>query len=330
MASDEVSSAEPPESSAEPPCEELEVHRLHIGGLPTDITDEELPRRFQPFGEVLSSEVVRNSDDGQSRGFGYVTLRAFEAEVQRCVKAYTGTRWRGQKLAVGVANESYMDRLQREWAEQLEVDEAAAVYDETHADDTVVEVCDPKAAVHIRAGPFAALVEAKPGVTNKHKRSFGVPASLAAKSLPYLSDEEEALPVHAAAPDAGAASGDEAAGGDDPVSAGDDGDGDDSDGLGDDGFGDDGFGDDGFGDDGSGDGASAEDGSADGSADDAPDARQPKRAATTSLKPPVKKMKPAAPLTAAAPAGMEDELAEAELFMRGKAKARKAVTVKVI
>ena len=54
-----------------------------------------------------------------------MTLEAEEAAVERCLKVYRGTKWRGQPLHVQPANESYLARLQREW-QQAAADEAEA------------------------------------------------------------------------------------------------------------------------------------------------------------------------------------------------------------
>lgn len=52
--------------------------RLFIGGLAWAATDEDLQAAFAPFGEVVSASVVRFSDTGRSKGFGFVEFSSTE------------------------------------------------------------------------------------------------------------------------------------------------------------------------------------------------------------------------------------------------------------
>lgn len=150
------------------------THRLHIDGLPSDVSDAELARRFTPFGEVREASVIRGAD-GACRGFGYVSLHAAPPEVARCIKAYTGTRWRGKRLAVAPASEDYMTRLKREWeeaAEQRRAEEAAAGAAAAAAAAERPAAHDPAATLRLRPSRHLDLVEATPGKSNRHRRSF--------------------------------------------------------------------------------------------------------------------------------------------------------------
>jgi len=51
--------------------------RLHVRGLHEQVTDQELRQRFEPFGKVLSVDVIRNAK-GHCKGFGYVDIEATE------------------------------------------------------------------------------------------------------------------------------------------------------------------------------------------------------------------------------------------------------------
>lgn len=97
--------------------------RLHIQGLAPETTAKELATRFEPFGMVSDAVVVREraNADGTydestpSRGFGYVTLRARDAEaIANCLRTYNGLRWRAKVLKISYANEFYRDRIARE------------------------------------------------------------------------------------------------------------------------------------------------------------------------------------------------------------------------
>lgn len=89
------------------------VVRLYVGGLAPDLAEADLRARFASFGTVKSIQVARDAlDTNACRGFAYVNLEATEASVARCMKAYSGTKWRGRQLLVEHARVDYMQRLQ--------------------------------------------------------------------------------------------------------------------------------------------------------------------------------------------------------------------------
>ena len=67
--------------------------RLYVGGLPADVTAEQLAERFAPFGRVEGADLAAPQTDGcaalkdaSCRGFGYVELDPKdEAALRRCL-----------------------------------------------------------------------------------------------------------------------------------------------------------------------------------------------------------------------------------------------------
>lgn len=54
--------------------DEDEQGKLFVGGLSWETTQENLQRYFGRFGEVIDCVVMKNSESGRSRGFGFVTF----------------------------------------------------------------------------------------------------------------------------------------------------------------------------------------------------------------------------------------------------------------
>jgi RNA-binding protein Musashi len=48
--------------------------KLFVGGLPSNVTDEEFLEFFSQFGTVVDAKVMFDRDTGRSRGFGFVTF----------------------------------------------------------------------------------------------------------------------------------------------------------------------------------------------------------------------------------------------------------------
>ncbi|GAB9475430.1 hypothetical protein Gpo141_00012527, partial [Globisporangium polare] len=111
--------------------------RVYVGGLPADTSAAELQERFSRFVangncrlqsvELLPPKgLFALSADATHRGFAYLTLQG-EAAVEiteKLVKTYHKTKWRGSVLHVEPAKPDYMERLQQEWQEQREREQA--------------------------------------------------------------------------------------------------------------------------------------------------------------------------------------------------------------
>uniref|UniRef100_A0A1B6HMU0 RRM domain-containing protein n=2 Tax=Cicadellinae TaxID=33370 RepID=A0A1B6HMU0_9HEMI len=54
--------------------DEDEQGKLFVGGLSWETTQENLQRYFSRYGEVIDCVVMKNSESGRSRGFGFVTF----------------------------------------------------------------------------------------------------------------------------------------------------------------------------------------------------------------------------------------------------------------
>ncbi|MDC3321119.1 RNA recognition motif domain-containing protein [bacterium] len=93
--------------------------RLFVRGIGKNATEVDLEKLFSKLKgvEVVGScEIVRDGSTGSSRGFGYVSVTTdCEKTLQRCLKVYNGTKWRGNVLRVEIAKEHYMEKMKREW-----------------------------------------------------------------------------------------------------------------------------------------------------------------------------------------------------------------------
>jgi RNA recognition motif-containing protein len=74
--------------------------RLHVGGLSYALDDDGLRELFEPFGTVLSAEVVRDFHaGGRSKGFGVVEMSTPE-EAKEAIEALHGSLYERRTITV--------------------------------------------------------------------------------------------------------------------------------------------------------------------------------------------------------------------------------------
>lgn len=120
--------------------------RLYVGGLPMHICEDDLASRFKPFGTIINVEILpakqghlpnvspqellstfHPTRTEKFRGIAYVELEPKDAtEIQKCIKLYNHSKWRGSELRVEPAQPSYLQRLQGEWQTDAAKEEQAA------------------------------------------------------------------------------------------------------------------------------------------------------------------------------------------------------------
>ncbi|XP_078167118.1 28 kDa ribonucleoprotein, chloroplastic-like [Carex rostrata] len=96
---EEETGEEEEESYPEPP----EEAKLFVGGIPFDITTEELAKLFDEAGVVEYADIIYNRETDQSRGFGFVTMRTVE-EAEKAMKMFDRYELNGRILKVNKAS----------------------------------------------------------------------------------------------------------------------------------------------------------------------------------------------------------------------------------
>lgn len=66
--------------------------RIYVGNLPYSTTEEALRAEFEVYGRVDDAVVIRDSETGRSRGFGFVEM-GDNSEAQRAIDASTAGSW---------------------------------------------------------------------------------------------------------------------------------------------------------------------------------------------------------------------------------------------
>ncbi len=75
---------------------------IYVGHLSTEVTEEDLRKAFEDFGQVSSTKIIIDKFTGVSRGFGFVEMPSKE-EAESAINGLNGTELMGQPLTVNEA-----------------------------------------------------------------------------------------------------------------------------------------------------------------------------------------------------------------------------------
>ena len=81
---------------------------IYVGSLSFKMTEDDLRRTFEEFGEVASARIITDKYSGRSKGFGFVEMPD-ESEAKKAIKELNGKDVIGRSLIV---NES-IERAER-------------------------------------------------------------------------------------------------------------------------------------------------------------------------------------------------------------------------
>src|SRR5215470_4090872 len=83
--------------------------KIFVGNLSRDVTDEDLRKAFESFGDVASAVVLKDKFSGEPRGFGFVEMPA-KAAAQAAISGLNGKDLKGRALNVNEARPRTDDR----------------------------------------------------------------------------------------------------------------------------------------------------------------------------------------------------------------------------
>ena len=76
--------------------------KLYVGNLSYSMGDSELEKLFTAYGSVSSAQVIKDRDNGRSKGFGFVEMGTGQ-EGQAAISALNGKDIDGRPLVVNEA-----------------------------------------------------------------------------------------------------------------------------------------------------------------------------------------------------------------------------------
>ena len=76
--------------------------KIYVGSLSYKVTEEDLKKEFESFGQVESVNIIKDRYSGESRGFGFVEMPNKD-EAQSAIEGLNGRELKGRKLSVNEA-----------------------------------------------------------------------------------------------------------------------------------------------------------------------------------------------------------------------------------
>jgi RNA recognition motif-containing protein len=75
---------------------------IYVGNLAREVTEDDLRKTFEKFGQVASASIIKDKYSGESRGFGFVEMPT-RAEAVAAISGLNGEELNGQTLSVNEA-----------------------------------------------------------------------------------------------------------------------------------------------------------------------------------------------------------------------------------
>ena len=76
--------------------------KIYVGSLSYKVTEEDLKKEFESFGQVESVNIIKDRYSGESRGFGFVEMPNKD-EAQSAIEGLNGRELKGRKISVNEA-----------------------------------------------------------------------------------------------------------------------------------------------------------------------------------------------------------------------------------
>lgn len=76
---------------------------IHVGNLAYNVTEEDLKKAFEVYGQVATASVIKDRYTNLSKGFGFVEMPD-KAEAQAAMRGLNGKDLNGRTLTVNEAH----------------------------------------------------------------------------------------------------------------------------------------------------------------------------------------------------------------------------------
>ena len=75
---------------------------IYVGNLSYEVTEEDLEKAFEAFGQIESIKIIKDNYSGRSKGFGFVEMPN-NADAQSAISGLNEKELKGRTLKVNTA-----------------------------------------------------------------------------------------------------------------------------------------------------------------------------------------------------------------------------------
>jgi len=87
---------------------------MYVSNLGFHVTEEDLRKLFEPFGQVASAKLIIDRESGRSRGFGFVQMDS-DTDSSKAMAALNNKEIEGRNISVAVAREKERSNDRKRW-----------------------------------------------------------------------------------------------------------------------------------------------------------------------------------------------------------------------
>lgn len=85
---------------------------IYVGNLSYEVTEEDLQKTFEEFGQTESVKIIKDNHSGRSKGFGFVEMPN-DADAQSAINGLNDKELKGRPLKVNTARPRTENRAGR-------------------------------------------------------------------------------------------------------------------------------------------------------------------------------------------------------------------------
>ncbi|XP_010267419.1 PREDICTED: heterogeneous nuclear ribonucleoprotein Q isoform X2 [Nelumbo nucifera] len=92
---------------------------IFIGGLPRDVTEEELKDQCESVGEVAEIRLMKDKDSGESKGYAFVTFKTKDL-AQKAIEEFHNKEFKGRTLRCSLSQAKhrlFIGNIPKSWTE---------------------------------------------------------------------------------------------------------------------------------------------------------------------------------------------------------------------
>ncbi|XP_074279634.1 heterogeneous nuclear ribonucleoprotein Q [Silene latifolia] len=92
---------------------------IFIGGLPKDVTEDDLSDLCEPIGDVFEARLMKNKETGETKGYAFVAFKTKD-EAQKAIEELKNKEFKGKILRCSLSDSKhrlFIGNIPKEWTE---------------------------------------------------------------------------------------------------------------------------------------------------------------------------------------------------------------------